>query len=88
LERAAATLERALRIDPQDPYSWHRLASLRLRQDRPAQAEALARKSNLLAGEDPALRARNWKIVAVALRETGDETGARIAEREAARAAP
>jgi cytochrome c-type biogenesis protein CcmH/NrfG len=81
-------LERALRIDPQDPYSWHRLATLRLRQGRADQAEALARKSNLLAGEDPALRARNWKIVAVALRQRGDEAGARIAEWEAGRAAP
>jgi len=86
-ERAAATLERALRIEPRNPYLWNRLAALRLRQNKADQAESLARKSNLLAGSDARLRAQNWKIVAAALRVRGDETGARIAEQEAGRSA-
>jgi hypothetical protein len=32
LDSAAATLERALRLEPQNPLLWHRLARLRLQQ--------------------------------------------------------
>lgn len=84
LDRAAAVLERAVRISPNDPLPWHRLAAVRLAQRRAAQAEQLARKSNLLVGEDRTLRARNWRIVAEARRLSGDEAGARIAEQKAA----
>lgn len=87
LDRAAAVLERALRIAPDDPLLWHRLASVRLRQGRVDQAEQLARKSNLLASSDPALQARNWQLIADARRSRGDEAGARIAEEKAGESA-
>lgn len=83
LDRAAATLERALRIEPDDPALWHRLATVRLRQGQSAQAEQMAKKSNTLAGGDTALQARNWQIIARARRAAGDEAGAQIAEARA-----
>jgi hypothetical protein len=63
---AAASLERALRIEPNNAGLWSRLAEVRLRQGDKAQAEQLALKSNGLAGADAALRARNDRIIAQA----------------------
>ncbi|MGK0673198.1 MAG: tetratricopeptide repeat protein [Halothiobacillaceae bacterium] len=66
LVAAAATLERALRIDPNNAGLWSRLAEVRLRQGDKVQAEQLALKSNGLAAGNPALKARNDQIIAQA----------------------
>ncbi len=82
--RAAATLERALRIAPEDALLWQDLASVRLEERKPAEAEQLARKSNRLGTGDIGLQARNWDIIGAARRMAGDEKGAREAEAQAA----
>ena len=64
LGSAAATLERALRIEPRNPRLWHELAKVRLRQADYSQAESLAARSNTYAGSDGELRAANQKIIA------------------------
>ncbi len=64
-------LERAIRIDPADPLAWHLLARVQLKQNDPTQAEQLARKSNLLIIDNPALEKQNWKIIAEALDRKG-----------------
>lgn len=84
LTRSDATLERALRIEPRNPRIWSRLASLRLAQGNPEQAEAFALKSNSLADANPALRAGNWDIIAQARRMSGDSDGAQQAQQQAA----
>jgi len=66
LTASAASLERALRIEPNNAGLWSRLAEVRLRQGDTAQAEQLALKANGLAGADAALRSRNDQIVAQA----------------------
>ncbi len=66
LTASAATLERALRIEPNNAGLWSRLAEVRLRQGDLAQAEQLALKSNGLAATDASLRARNDSIVSQA----------------------
>ncbi|MDX1253581.1 MAG: hypothetical protein IDH49_15275 [Gammaproteobacteria bacterium] len=63
---AVATLERALRLEPRNPLIWHRLAVVRLKQGRLAQAADLAAKSNALLGENDSLRAQNDTIIAKA----------------------
>ena len=63
LPNAAATLERALRIEPRNARLWHELAQVRLRQRDYAQAESLAARSNTLAGSDAELRAMNDRLV-------------------------
>ncbi|OGI45155.1 MAG: hypothetical protein A2V92_02340 [Candidatus Muproteobacteria bacterium RBG_16_65_31] len=78
-DSAAAALERALRIEPQNPALWRELALLRLRQGEPQQAESLAAKSNTWAGSNKKLRAANWRLIAQARRERGDDAGARAA---------
>lgn len=63
LVQAAASLERALRIEPRNPRLWHELARVRLRQGDTAQAANLAARSNSFAGNDAALRSANQNII-------------------------
>ncbi len=83
LERAFATAERALRVDPSDPHLWHLMAQIQLRRGNLSQAEQLARKSNLLAGDDPLLQSENWRIIAATLRRRGVIDEAEAAEQQA-----
>jgi len=80
--QAAASLERALRIEPRNAYLWNRLARLRFAQGQYGEAGDLAAKSNALAGSDRALKRDNWKMVAEARRAAGDIPGARAAEQQ------
>ena len=64
LGSAAATLERALRIEPRNPRLWHELAKVRYRQADYTQAESLAARSNTYAAPDADLRAANQKLIA------------------------
>jgi len=73
---AAATLERALDLEPRNAFVYQRLASVRLAQGQASQAEAMARKSNSVAGNNPFVRADNWGLIAEARRTAGDNGGA------------
>jgi len=79
LANAAASLERALRIEPRNPRLWQELARVRLKQGEYAQAESTAARSNSWAGEDSSLRAENWRLIARAREARGDAAGARAA---------
>lgn len=83
LNSAAASLERALRIEPRNPQLWQRLANIRLEQGQWGQASQMAARSNSYAGRDSGLRARNWEIIAAARRAEGDVQGAATAELKA-----
>jgi len=63
LAEAAATLERALRIEPRNPRLWQELARVRLQQGDFAQAESTAQRSNSWAGSDSGVRAENARII-------------------------
>ncbi len=76
---AAASLERALRIEPRNPRLWQELARVRLKQGEYAQAESIAARSNSWAGDDNRLRAENWRLIAQAREARGDASGARAA---------
>jgi hypothetical protein len=85
LDAATVSLERALRIAPEEPILWHRLAEVRDAQRRPDLVVQLAAKSNALANpEDRQLRRDNWRLIAGARHALGDQDGAREAERRAA----
>ncbi len=83
LESAAASLERAIRIEPRNPLLWYHLATVKLAQQEAAQAEQLAVKSNSLAAGNRLQQSRNWRLIARARQALGDGTGARAAERRA-----
>jgi Tfp pilus assembly protein PilF len=76
---AAASLERALRIEPKNPRLWHELARVRLSEGDYTQVESLAARSNSWAGSDNRLRAENWRLIAEARVRRGDDAGARSA---------
>jgi len=81
---AAANLERALGLQPLEPYVWNRLARVRMEQGRYVQARNLASRSNVLAGEKrSALTRDNWNIISAASRAAGDMARAREAQRNA-----
>ena len=71
LAGAAATLERALRIEPRNPHLWNRLARIRLQQRQYSQAANLAAKSNALAGDALALKRDNGSIITMSRKATG-----------------
>jgi len=79
LANAAASLERALRIEPRNPRLWQELARVRLKQGDYAQVESTAARSNSWAGSDNALRVENWRLIAHARDARGDAEGAKAA---------
>jgi len=80
-KQATTTVERALRIAPEDPLLWQKLAEIKLDAGDAEQAEAMSLKSNEYAGDEDALKRRNWSIVYKARRLLGDREGARKAQR-------
>jgi len=80
---AQASIERALRIEPENPDLWNRLAHLYLLQQSFARAEQFASKSNSLLQGDDGLAADNWSVIAQARRAQGDAAGAREASERA-----
>ncbi len=65
---AAASIERAVRIDPREPLLWLELGSIRLKEGDFAQAEAVGRKALSLSAGDAALTARAEDLIATAKR--------------------
>lgn len=84
LQSAVAGVERALRIEPRNPWLWQELAKLHLAQGDHTQAESLAARSNSWAGSDTGLRAANWRLIATARDARGDTDGAQAANARAA----
>jgi tetratricopeptide (TPR) repeat protein len=84
LTSAAASLERALRLEPRNPFLWQELARLRLAQGDYDQAEQLAARANSWAGTDRRLRAANWRLIGEARSARGDAAGAQAAAARAA----
>jgi tetratricopeptide (TPR) repeat protein len=72
-EKAAATIERALRIEPKNALLWHQLATVRMQQEQWQQAIVMARKSNALAGNNKQLKSDNWALIAAAYDNLGNK---------------
>ena len=60
---AAASIERALRIDPNNPALWIELAEIKAAEGNYDQAEMMARKALTLAGSDRSIMARADRLV-------------------------
>ena len=63
---ARASLERALRLDPNNASVWLELGELELQTGNAAQAATLARKAMTLAGRDARLSARAERLLRAA----------------------
>jgi Flp pilus assembly protein TadD len=66
LPAARASLERALRLDPNNPTLWLELGELELQTGNAAQATTLARNALTLAGRDTRLAARAERLLRAA----------------------
>ena len=85
IRSAIGALERALRVAPEDPVLWSRLAELQLEQGEHGVAENFAARSNSLT-DHGLLLYRNWLIIGAAREYRGDDEGAREARAQANRA--
>src|SRR5262249_22499934 len=66
--QAAATLERALRIEPDNPLLWIELGRVQLAENNPGQADGMGHKALALATGDAAAQASAWRLIADSLR--------------------
>jgi tetratricopeptide (TPR) repeat protein len=82
-DQALALIERALRIEPRNPFIWQALASTQMDLKAWDQAESAAAKSNSCARGNPYADLTNWKIIAAARQAAGDSPGALTAQARA-----
>jgi Flp pilus assembly protein TadD len=85
---ATATLERALRIEPENPLTWIELGRVQLAAGNPAQADSMGRKAAGLAEGDPSAQAAAWRLVADSLRARNRNQEAASADARADALAP
>ncbi|MGR9037638.1 MAG: tetratricopeptide repeat protein [Gammaproteobacteria bacterium] len=83
IDTAAASIDRALKIEPRNPALYYKLALIRLKQSKPLEAENLAKKSALLAAGDRQLKKHSWLLIAHAREMRRDFKGARDARAKA-----
>jgi hypothetical protein len=67
-DSASSTLDRALRIEPNNPLLWIERGRLRLAESDPHQAEGCGRKALALASGDPSAQRQAGRLLADALR--------------------
>lgn len=79
-DQAGSSLERALRIEPRNPWVWQALASLHVLTQQGEQAESEAKKAISLGKRNPYLDVESWRLIAEARKQRRDFAGAAAAE--------
>lgn len=77
---ASASIERALRIEPENPLLWLELAKVRLAEGNYPQAENLARRALSRSTHAPRAQAEAWSIIAESYRARGRNAEAQQAQ--------
>jgi Flp pilus assembly protein TadD len=85
---AIATLERALRIEPDNPLVWLELGQVHLSARNASQAESMGRKALALATGNTAVQSTAWRLVGDSLRARGRDLDATEAYQRASMASP
>lgn len=80
---AAASIERALRIEPDNPLLWIELGKVRQAEGNYVQAENMARKALSMATNAPRTQSTAWSLIADSYRARGKNTEAREAQMRA-----
>jgi Flp pilus assembly protein TadD len=80
---AAATIERALRIEPENPLLWIELGQIRMSEGNAAQGDGMGHKALALATGDPQAQASAWRLIADSLRVRGRNQEAADADKRA-----
>lgn len=78
LPGATVTLERALRIEPNNPLLWIEMGRLRMDQRNFAQAEGMGRKALAMAVGDDQTQSQAWTLIADSQRARGKDAEAQI----------
>jgi len=86
--QAAASIERALRIEPSNPLLWTELGYIRLSEHNNDQADAMGRKALALATGDHQAESNAWRLIAESLRQRGRNQEAADADRKSEQLAP
>jgi Flp pilus assembly protein TadD len=85
---ATSTVERALRIEPNNPLLWIELGQVHLAEGNAPQAESMGRKAVALSTGDPGAQSASWRLVGDALRARGRTLDATEAYQRANAPAP
>lgn len=88
LPGASVTLDRALRIEPNNPLLWIETGRLRMDQRNYAQAENMGRKALAMSVGDDATQSQAWELIAQSLRARGRNSEANEAMERARAASP
>ena len=78
---AAASIERALRIEPDNPLLWLELGKVRQEEGNYVQAENMARKALSMSVNAPRAQSTAWKLIADSYRARGKNVEAQDAQR-------
>jgi uncharacterized protein HemY len=80
---AAATIERAMRIEPDNPLLWIELGRVRYTAGDYSQADSMGRKALALASGDAQAQSSAWHLIADSLRSLGRNAEASDADKHA-----
>jgi tetratricopeptide (TPR) repeat protein len=80
---AASSIERALRIEPDNPLLWIELGKVRQTEGNYVQAENMGRRAVALSVNAPRAQSAAWSLIAESYRARGKNTEAREAQARA-----
>ncbi len=80
---AEQTIERALRIEPDNPLLWVELARVWMNDGDAVQADSTSRRALVLAEGDRQVQASAWRLIAESLRARARNQEAVAADRRA-----
>jgi predicted Zn-dependent protease len=85
---AASSIERALRIEPDNPLLWLELGKVRLAEGNYVQAENMARKAVSMSVNAPRAQSSAWRLIAESYRARGKNIEAQDAQARAESLSP
>jgi len=77
---AASSIERAMRIEPDNPLLWIELGKVRLAEGNYQQAENMGRKAVSMSVNAPRAQSSAWRLIADSLRARGKNIEAQEAQ--------
>lgn len=80
---AASSIERALRIEPDNPLLWIELGKVRQAEGNYVQAENMGRKAASMSVNSPRANSAAWSLIAESLRARGKNVEAQAAQARA-----
>lgn len=80
---AASSIERALRIEPDNPLLWIELGKVRQAEGNYVQAENMGRKAASMSVNSPRANSAAWTLIAESLRARGKNVEAQQAQMRA-----